>query len=61
MILCSPNNVHFSNGNSWDPKVIYACKECGLGVMCDVCHRHGEPRGSCDECPPEKTDGPVSE
>lgn len=49
----------FSNGNSWDEKVVYACKECGIGNLCDVCHRHEMPRGECDECPPEP-DGPVS-
>ena len=48
----------FATGNSWDPKIVYHCKECGEGVLCDVCHRHQMPRGSCEECPPEKPNGP---
>jgi hypothetical protein len=54
--------MHFSNGNSWDPKVITMCHECGLGKICDACHRHGYRRGQCEVCPPEKKpDAPPSE
>ena len=44
--------MHLSNGNSWDPGVVYQCRECGVGNLCDVCHRHEQPRGECDQCPP---------
>lgn len=41
-------------GNSWDPDIVYNCKKCGVGNLCDVDHLHQVPRGSCDECPPEE-------
>jgi len=43
--------MNFSNGNSWDPKVIENCTTCGPKKLCDTCHRHARPRGKCDECP----------
>lgn len=42
--------VHSENGNCWS--VAYKCEECGIGVLCDVCHEHDEVRGDCDECVP---------
>lgn len=48
-------------GNCWDPKRIHDCKRCG-GELCDVCHKHDEPRGSCSVCPPcPKCDEDVKE
>ncbi len=44
------------NGNSWDKKYVYNCKECGIGNLCDVCHEHDEPRGECSECPTESNE-----
>ncbi len=46
--------MNFSNGNSWEPKLVHACVICGLGKLCLICHRHAKKRGECDECPPEK-------
>jgi hypothetical protein len=40
---------HNHEGNCWDE--VHTCDDCGAGNMCDVCHRHCEPRGSCDKCP----------
>jgi len=38
-------------GNCWTPSVIYDCYKCGYNELCDVCHKHDAPRGSCPECP----------
>jgi hypothetical protein len=43
-----------AEGNSWDPKVVENCRVCGPKIACRTCHRHGEPRGKCPECPPER-------
>jgi len=40
-----------SRGNCWENAVVYACRRCGKGELCDVCHLHDEPRGSCSVCP----------
>jgi hypothetical protein len=29
-----------------------ACDECGHDNICDVCHKHDEPRGECSQCNP---------
>ena len=41
-----------NNGNDWSEDAVYNCKKCGAGNLCDVCHKHDNPRGECDECPP---------
>ena len=41
-----------SSGNCTDDAVTCSCRKCGKGNVCDVCHKHDEPRGSCSECPP---------
>jgi len=46
---------HTRTGNCW--AVAYECKTCG-DVLCDVCHKHGEPRGSCPRC---KSCGPCDQ
>src|SRR5574337_849150 len=43
---------HNMRGNCWNEAVSYGCKDCGTNNLCDVCHEHDEPRGSCSECPP---------
>ena len=43
---------HVKGGNCWHKSVVYNCRECGDGVLCDACHRHGEPRGDCSMCDP---------
>lgn len=40
-----------NTGNSWNPDIIYNCRECGVDNLCDVCHEHDMPRGDCDKCP----------
>jgi hypothetical protein len=42
---------HNLQGNCWHTP--YSCAKCG-GELCDVCHKHDEPRGECTECPPCK-------
>lgn len=42
---------HDRRGNCFQHSAVYECDECGHGVMCDVCHRHDEPRGECEDCP----------
>lgn len=42
---------HNRKGNCWTQGVVFSCKECGKGEMCDVCHAHDEPRGDCLSCP----------
>lgn len=43
---------HNRKGNCWDVSIIYDCKRCHLPEeVCDVCHKHDEPRGNCGECP----------
>jgi len=44
-------SVHNFNGNCWARVAVYLCKICGEGNLCDVCHKHNEPRGTCLECP----------
>ncbi len=34
-----------NRGNDWTEKLVYSCKACGVGNLCDVCHDHDEPRG----------------
>jgi len=41
---------HNRKGNCWTQSVVFGCKECG-DAMCDVCHKHDEPRGDCLSCP----------
>ena len=45
---------HTRTGNCWAAEVIYGCRKCGSPALevpaCDVCHKHDEPRGSCEEC-----------
>ena len=31
---------------------VYNCRACGTETVCDVCHKHDEPRGECSVCPP---------
>jgi hypothetical protein len=38
---------HNHLGNCWDAP--YSCSKCG-GELCDVCHKHDEPRGECSMC-----------
>lgn len=42
------NNKHLLNGNCWENA--YKCKKCGIGELCDVCHKHDWPRGNCQIC-----------
>jgi len=40
---------HAQNGNCQDGS--FKCKYCGLiDCVCDVCHKHDEPKGSCSKC-----------
>ncbi len=41
---------HNHLGNCWDETKVYACRRCGKGNLCDVCHKHDVPRGSCFTC-----------
>ena len=41
---------HNKQGNCWENKLVYSCDECGEDNLCDVCHKHDQPRGSCEEC-----------
>lgn len=41
---------HALSGNCWHKRAAYECGTCGVGEMCDVCHRHDEPRGDCSGC-----------
>ena len=41
---------HTHDGNCWVES--YGCRACGIGILCDVCHDHDEPRGECSECEP---------
>lgn len=43
-----PKSKHTLTGNCWI--VSRLCRECGTDTLCDVCHLHDEPRGSCSEC-----------
>ncbi len=53
--------MNLANGNSWDPRVVLACTQCGVGKTCKTCHRHANPRGKCEECPiPKVHFAPVS-
>jgi hypothetical protein len=42
--------MHNCEGNCWLDQVVYYCKECGKGNLCDVCHQHDSPRGDCPDC-----------
>lgn len=35
-------------GNCWHAS--RSCKQCGVGNLCDVCHKHDQPRGECEDC-----------
>lgn len=39
------------SGNCWE--LAYKCRKdgCTPDTLCDVCHKHSEPRGDCSECP----------
>lgn len=39
---------HSHTGNCWHRAD--RCAKCGEGVLCDVCHKHDEPRGDCETC-----------
>lgn len=39
---------HTKTGNCWDCAT--ECILCGVGLLCDVCHVHCEPRGDCETC-----------
>jgi hypothetical protein len=41
---------HTLSGNCW--KLARECRACGKDNLCDVCHIHHEPRGSCSGCHP---------
>jgi hypothetical protein len=41
--------AHVHGGNCWNNA--YACRKCGRGNLCDVCHTHDLPRGLCRKCP----------
>jgi len=43
---------HTFGGNCRQVDMVYLCKACGIGNLCDVCHKHDEPRGDCDKCQP---------
>jgi len=44
---------HSLSGNCWASPV--PCIDgCQRGAVCDVCHKHDEPRGECSECGPCK-------
>jgi hypothetical protein len=42
---------HNNKGNCWATRIVYACRRCGNGELCDVCHTHEAPRGTCKKCP----------
>ena len=44
--------AHSKNGNCFEGS--YSCRRCGIGNLCDVCHKHDEPRGECSTCEPCK-------
>ena len=43
---------HNRLGNCWNEAKVYACRKCGKGNLCDVCHKHDMPRGCCHLCEP---------
>lgn len=57
-LMAPPKKVH-SGGNCIDNAVIYSCRECRKGNLCDVCHKHDMPRGECKTCPPCPVCGPL--
>jgi hypothetical protein len=46
---------HNKKGNCWDNAYRCSAIGCRRGELCDVCHRHDEPRGRCTEGPRCKT------
>lgn len=44
------HDSHRHNGNCFEKS--YNCHKCGKGELCDVCHKHEQPRGDCYECDP---------
>ena len=45
------DRTHDKRGNCFESALVFGCDKCGHGNLCDVCHKHDQPRGDCDECP----------